>query len=53
VIELFDPLHHQPLETQEKDGSLLALTRQPTFDMRWVKVRRPFIVSGSELDRHA
>ena len=53
VIELFDPLHHQPLETQEEDGSLLALTRQPTFDMRWVKVRRPFIVSGSELDRHA
>ena len=50
VIELFDPLHHQPLETQEEDGSLLALTRQPTFDMRWVKVRRPFIVSGGEID---
>ena len=50
VIELFDPLHHQPLETQEEDGSLLALARQPTFDMRWIKVRRPFIVSGGELD---
>ena len=50
VIELFDPLHHQPVETQEEDGSLLALARQPTYDMRWVKVRRPFIVSGGELD---
>lgn len=50
VIELFDPLHHQPVETQEEDGSLLALAKQPTYDMRWVKVRRPFIVSGGELD---
>lgn len=50
VIELFDPLHHQPVETQEEDGNLLALARQATHDMRWIKVRRPFIVSGGELD---
>jgi predicted ATPase with chaperone activity len=51
VIELFDPLHHQPIETPEEAGSLLALARQPTYDMRWTKVRRPFIVSGGELDK--
>ena len=50
VVELFDPLHHQPVETQEEDGSLLALAKQPTYDMRWIKVRRPFIVSGGELE---
>jgi predicted ATPase with chaperone activity len=38
------------VETQEEDGSLLALARQPTHDMRWINVRRPFIVSGGELD---
>ncbi len=50
VVELFDPLHHQPVETQEEDGNRLALARKPTYDMRWIKVRRPFIVSGGELD---
>ncbi|MEZ5351641.1 MAG: hypothetical protein R2762_03330 [Bryobacteraceae bacterium] len=49
VIQLFDPLYHTPVEEVAED-SLLAFARQPTHDMRWVRVRRPFIVTGGELE---
>jgi predicted ATPase with chaperone activity len=49
IIQLFDPLYHVPLEENEED-SLIAFAKQPTYDMRWIKVRRPFIVTGGELE---
>ena len=48
VIQVFDPVYHQPVEdTQEI--SVLALERPHEHDRRWVKCRRPFIVTGGEL----
>ncbi|MEZ5400426.1 MAG: hypothetical protein R2729_12210 [Bryobacteraceae bacterium] len=49
TIQLFDPLYHTPVE-EIREESLLAFAAQPTHDMRWVRVRRPFIVTGGELD---
>jgi predicted ATPase with chaperone activity len=49
VIQLFDPLYHTPVEEVEEEG-LLAFARQASHDMRWVRVRRPFIVTGGELE---
>ena len=50
VIQLFDPIYHKPCDNAASDDSPLAFAREPTYDPRWVCVRRPFIVSGGELD---
>jgi predicted ATPase with chaperone activity len=49
VIRVFDPSIHVPLE----DDSDLEATGRSEFDRRWVKVRRPAIVLGAEMDRSA
>ncbi len=45
IIQVFDPVYHQPVETEER--SVLAF--ESPHDRRWVKCRRPFIVTGGEL----
>jgi hypothetical protein len=47
IIQLFDPVHHHRLDTDESEISAFSHDRQ--FDGRWLLVRRPFIVSGGEL----
>jgi DNA-binding MarR family transcriptional regulator len=47
IIQVFDPIYHQPLE--EEAVSVLMVSLDRTHDRRWVKCRRPFIVSGGEL----
>ncbi|MCF6191873.1 MAG: AAA family ATPase [Candidatus Hydrothermae bacterium] len=42
IVRLFDPLHHDPLPLSEEELS-------ETVDLRWVRVRRPFIMVGGEL----
>ncbi len=49
VIQMFDPLYHEPIADQAEE-SISAFSRQATYDLRWMKVRRPFVVSGGELD---
>jgi predicted ATPase with chaperone activity len=49
IIQLFDPLYHHPIEQEASEG-LLALASQSAFDQRWVMVKRPFIVTGGELE---
>ncbi|MFN7918611.1 MAG: hypothetical protein U0Q16_00850 [Bryobacteraceae bacterium] len=48
IIQVFDPLYHKPVETPEKD-SVMAFAADPPYDQRWVKVKRPSIVTGGEL----
>jgi hypothetical protein len=47
VIQVFDPLNHKPMEELDESGHLFSLER--SFDSRWVRCRRPFLVSGGEL----
>ncbi len=49
IIQVLDPIHHVPIQ-EDADESVLALSSNFTYDMRWLKVRRPFIVSGGELE---
>jgi predicted ATPase with chaperone activity len=46
IVQLYDPIYH---ERVEEGGSESALTLEPTYDMRWIKCRRPFIMTGGEL----
>ncbi|MBL8295346.1 MAG: hypothetical protein JNN08_26105 [Bryobacterales bacterium] len=50
IIQLFDPIYHKPCDQADEPESPLAFAFEPTYDQRWVCVRRPFIVSGGELD---
>ncbi len=47
IIQMFDPIYHH-LEADDEESSI-ALTWEPTYDKRWFRCRRPFIVSGGEL----
>jgi energy-coupling factor transporter ATP-binding protein EcfA2 len=47
IVRVFDPLLHKPVDTQAEDQSLFSPGRP--YDSRWVRCRRPFIVSGGEL----
>lgn len=49
IIQLFDPIYHTPIRDAEEE-SVLTLAYEPQYDMRWFRTRRPFIVSGGELD---
>ncbi len=42
VIRVFDPQVHEPVDIEDQE------TRK-TFDQRWVRVRRPMIISGGEM----
>jgi predicted ATPase with chaperone activity len=46
IVQVFDPLYHQPVDDDEQP-SVFSNAAQP--DRRWVKCRRPFIVTGGEL----
>jgi predicted ATPase with chaperone activity len=50
IIQVFDPIYHQPHTNDEDGNSPLAFAFEPSYDQRWMSVRRPFIVSGGELD---
>ena len=47
VIQIYDPVFHHIEEDEEE--SVLAVSATPSFDRRWFRCRRPFIVSGGEL----
>jgi predicted ATPase with chaperone activity len=46
IIQVFDPIYHQPVE-DSAEPSVFATEHH--HDRRWVKCRRPFIVTGGEL----
>lgn len=47
IIQMFDPVYHHPVD--EAQNTVSAFTSEPSFDQRWFKCRRPFIVTGGEL----
>jgi hypothetical protein len=47
IIQVFDPIFHQRLD--EEQPSVLTIAAERSHDRRWVKCKRPFIVSGGEL----
>ncbi len=46
IIKLFDPLHHEKIETAEPS---IFLTATPEHDQRWAKCKHPFLTTGGEL----
>ncbi|MBV9769846.1 MAG: hypothetical protein JOZ32_09765 [Bryobacterales bacterium] len=46
IVQVFDPLYHQPVEDAEEQS---VFSIGPQHDRRWIKCRRPFIVTGGEL----
>lgn len=49
IIQLYDPLYHVRLDNEEADHSIWMVDKDDKHDGRWVKVKRPFIVTGGEL----
>lgn len=47
VIQVYDPLVHQPLE--HKDENRTRIERQVALDARWVRCNRPVVLNGGEL----
>ncbi|HEV8041101.1 MAG TPA: hypothetical protein VGP62_19670 [Bryobacteraceae bacterium] len=46
IIQVFDPVYHQPVE-DAVEQSVFACG--PQYDRRWIKCKRPFIMTGGEL----
>ncbi|MBS1855851.1 MAG: hypothetical protein JST11_10840 [Acidobacteria bacterium] len=50
IVQVYDPVYHHRLDPEEPEESVLeAVGGEAKHDARWVKCRRPFIVSGGEL----
>jgi hypothetical protein len=48
IVQLFDPIYHQRVDADE-EPSPLTISVERSYDRRWAKCKRPFIVSGGEL----
>jgi DNA-binding PadR family transcriptional regulator len=47
IIQVFDPMVHEPVNVEKTGASLLDLGK--TDDVRWVLCRRPVVLTGAEL----
>lgn len=45
IMRFYDPLMHEPAETEQADG----LLNETGIDKRWVRIKRPTIIAGGEL----
>ncbi len=48
IVQLYDPIYHQKIDDADPEESVTLDTKH-TFDRRWFKCRRPFIITGGEL----
>jgi DNA-binding MarR family transcriptional regulator len=46
IVQVYDPLYHQSVDDDEQPS---VFATGPQHDRRWIKCRRPFIVTGGEL----
>jgi predicted ATPase with chaperone activity len=46
IIRVFDPVQHHAIED---DTTATLFSANSTYDRRWLKCRRPFLISGGEL----
>jgi len=51
IIQVYDPLYHEPLDGPAEDLSVLATAVSETmaYDKRYFRSKRPFITTGGEL----
>jgi len=51
IIKIYDNVNHQVIEEEDADvqTGTNALRAGPKRDLRWIKIKRPFIVVGGEL----
>jgi SpoVK/Ycf46/Vps4 family AAA+-type ATPase len=51
TITVFDPINHHSLEAQEDDSNQdeRSIVKAVPRDRRWVRIRRPVVVTGGEL----
>lgn len=47
IIQVYDPVYHQKIDDVESE--LSALQTDLGYDRRWLRCKRPFIVTGGEL----
>src|SRR4051812_3710431 len=48
IVQLYDPIYHTRVDADE-EPSVMAISMEKSYDKRWAKCKRPFIVSGGEL----
>ena len=48
IVRVFDPVCHERID-EDEEGAFAAVGREAPYDRRWVKCKRPFIVTGGEL----
>ena len=49
IVQLYDPVYHQRVDAVDPEPAALAVSIERSYDRRWAKCKRPFIVSGGEL----
>jgi predicted ATPase with chaperone activity len=47
IVQVYDPIYHQRIDDEE--SVLSALTTESSYDHRWFRAKRPFIITGGEL----
>jgi hypothetical protein len=47
IVQVYDPIYHQKIDDDETPLSTLAT--ELSYDGRWFKCKRPFIITGGEL----
>jgi len=48
IVQVFDPIYHSPIEEERPAVTAIAMERSG-YDRRWIRCKRPFIVTGGEL----
>ncbi len=48
IVQLYDPIYHQRIDADE-EAAAMTISIERSYDRRWAKCKRPFIVSGGEL----
>jgi hypothetical protein len=48
IVQVYDPVYHQRVDAEEESAAL-SISIERSYDRRWLKCKRPFIVSGGEL----
>jgi hypothetical protein len=46
IITMYDPITHEPLESDSAPASIIA---EAPRDRRWIRIRRPVVIVGGEL----
>lgn len=49
IIKVFDPIVHTKVETQREEGIESLYLKEVSWDERYVRIKRPTIVTGGEL----